>query len=163
GKDPGEQARAIMERLGTPHYTRIDAPATPQQKAVLKKLSPESVRAATLAGEPIRAKLVRAPGNGAEIGGLKVVADQGWFAERAVVDGEIVIVGRRGLEFEALLLRIHPAASRVKLLAQESPASYVAFDLLALGEDDLRGRPLSERREKLERALGKAKAPVHLT
>jgi phosphoglucomutase len=82
GKDPGEQTRAIMQRLGTPHYTRIDAPATPQQKAVLKKLSPEAVRADTLAGEPIRAKLVRAPGNGAEIGGLKVVADDGWFAAR---------------------------------------------------------------------------------
>src|SRR5207302_3313519 len=75
GKDPGEQARGIMQRLGTPYYTRIDAPATPQQKSVLKKLSPESVRAQTLAGQPIRAKLTRAPGNGAEIGGLKVVAD----------------------------------------------------------------------------------------
>jgi phosphoglucomutase len=82
GKDPGEQARAIMERLGTPYYTRIDAPATPQQKSVLKKLSPEAVRAKTLAGQPIRAKLTRAPGNGAEIGGLKVVADDGWFAAR---------------------------------------------------------------------------------
>ncbi len=82
GKDPGEQARAIMQRLGTPHYTRIDAPATPQQKAVLKKLSPEAVRAQTLAGQPIRARLTRAPGNGAEIGGLKVVADDGWFAAR---------------------------------------------------------------------------------
>jgi phosphoglucomutase len=82
GKDPGEQARAIMQRLGTPHYTRIDAPATPRQKAVLKKLSPEAVRAETLAGQPIRAKLTRAPGNGAEIGGLKVVADDGWFAAR---------------------------------------------------------------------------------
>src|SRR5215470_14127186 len=82
GKDPGEQARAIMQRFGTPRYTRIDAPATPQQKAVLKKLSPQAVRADALAGEPIRAKLVRAPGNGAEIGGLKVVADQGWFAAR---------------------------------------------------------------------------------
>jgi phosphoglucomutase len=82
GKDPGEQARAIMERLGTPHYTRIDAPASPQQKAVLKKLSPDAVRADTLAGQPIRAKLTRAPGNGAEIGGLKVVADDGWFAAR---------------------------------------------------------------------------------
>jgi phosphoglucomutase len=81
-KDPGRQARAIMERLGTPHYTRIDAPATPQEKAVLKKLSPEAVRADTLAGQPIRAKLTRAPGNGAEIGGLKVVADDGWFAAR---------------------------------------------------------------------------------
>ena len=82
GKDPGEQARAIMQRLGTPYYTRIDAPATPQQKSILKKLSPESVRAETLAGQPIRAKLTRAPGNGAEIGGLKVVTDDGWFAAR---------------------------------------------------------------------------------
>jgi phosphoglucomutase len=82
GKDPGEQAGEIMRRLGTPHYTRIDAPATPRQKSVLKKLSPESVRAETLAGQPIRAKLTRAPGNGAEIGGLKVVADDGWFAAR---------------------------------------------------------------------------------
>src|SRR5256884_6393021 len=61
GKDPGEQARAIMQRLGTPYYTRIDAPATPQQKSILKKLSPEAVRAETLAGQPIRAKLTRAP------------------------------------------------------------------------------------------------------
>jgi len=80
-----------------------------------------------------------------------------------VTDGEIVIAGQRGLDFEGLLLRIHPAASRVKMLAEESPASYVAFDLLALGADDLRGRPLVERREKLERALGKARVPVHLT
>src|ERR671924_335966 len=83
--------------------------------------------------------------------------------ERCVVDGEIVIAGKGGLDFEALLLRIHPAASRVKLLAQESPSSYVVFDLLALGADDLRDRPMSERREKLERALAKASAPVHLT
>src|SRR5207244_1523189 len=80
GKDPGEQARAIMQRLGTPYYTRIDAPATPQQKSILKKLSPESVRAETLAGQPIRTKLTRAPGNGAEIGGLKVVGGGRWFA-----------------------------------------------------------------------------------
>src|SRR5207237_169427 len=70
---------------------------------------------------------------------------------------------KAGLEFEALLLRIHPAASRVKMLAQESPASYVAFGLLGRGEDDLRERRLAERREMLERALGKARAPVHLT
>jgi phosphoglucomutase len=82
GKDPGERVQAIMASLGTPHYTRIDAPATPQQKAVLKKLSPESVRASMLGGQPIRARLTRAPGNGAEIGGLKVVADDGWFAAR---------------------------------------------------------------------------------
>jgi ATP-dependent DNA ligase len=83
--------------------------------------------------------------------------------ERCVVDGEIVITGKKGLDFEALLLRIHPAASRVKLLAQESPASFVAFDLLALGDDDLRDRPLAERREKLEGALREARPPVHLT
>jgi len=68
--------------LGRPVYTRIDAPATPAQKAALKKLSPQAVRAETLAGERIVAKLVRAPGNGAEIGGLKVVAENGWFAAR---------------------------------------------------------------------------------
>src|SRR6476661_4891935 len=68
---------------------------------------------------------------------------------RCVVDGEIVIAGSAGLDFEALLLRIHPAASRVKLLAAETPASYVAWDLLALGDDDLRESPLSLRREQL--------------
>ena len=81
-KDPGALARELMAELGTPHYTRIDAPATPQEKAVLKKLAPEQVSAKTLAGEPIRARLTKAPGNGAEIGGLKVVAENGWFAAR---------------------------------------------------------------------------------
>jgi ATP-dependent DNA ligase len=83
--------------------------------------------------------------------------------ERCVTDGEIVIAGAAGLDFEALLLRIHPAASRVKLLAEQSPASYVAFDLLAEGERDLRGAPLAERRAALERALAGAGARVHLT
>src|SRR5215212_9687705 len=69
--------------------------------------------------------------------------------ERCVVDGEVVIVGAKGLDFEALLLRIHPAASRVKLLASETPASYVAWDLLALGDEDLRDVPLETRRAKL--------------
>ena len=83
--------------------------------------------------------------------------------ERCVVDGELVIVGAGGLDFEALLLRIHPAASRVKLLAAESPASFVAWDLLALGDEDLRQTPLAERRERLERTLGDAEPPVHLS
>jgi ATP-dependent DNA ligase len=73
--------------------------------------------------------------------------------ERCVVDGEIVIAGKAGLDFEALLLRIHPAASRVKLLAGEMPASLVAFDVLALGDRDLRGVPLVERRALLERSV----------
>src|SRR6202011_2161127 len=72
----------LSAELGRPVYTRIDAPATPAQKAALKKLSPEAVRAETLAGEKIVAQLVRAPGNGAEIGGRKVVAENGWFAAR---------------------------------------------------------------------------------
>jgi ATP-dependent DNA ligase len=73
--------------------------------------------------------------------------------ERCVIDGEIVIVGAHGLDFEALLLRIHPAASRVKLLAQETPASFVAWDLLAIGDEDLREVPLELRRERLESVL----------
>ena len=82
GKDPGEHYRALTEQFGTPRYTRVDAAATPEQKDRLKKLSPEAVAAATLAGEPITAKLTRAPGNDAPIGGLKVVAASGWFAAR---------------------------------------------------------------------------------
>jgi len=80
--------------------------------------------------------------------------------ERCVVDGEIVIAGDHGLDFEALLLRIHPAASRVKLLAEQTPASYVVWDLIALGDDDLRDVPLETRRAKLEQVV---KPPVHLS
>ena len=86
-----------------------------------------------------------------------------WLPERCVVDGEIVIAGDRGLDFEALLQRIHPAESRIQLLARETPASFVAFDLLALGDDDLRDRPFEERRAQLAHALAGAGAPVHLT
>ena len=83
--------------------------------------------------------------------------------ERCVVDGEIVIPGDNGLDFDALLQRIHPAASRVNMLAEQTPASFVAFDLLALGDDNLMERPFAERRTQLEKALKKAKPPVHLT
>ncbi len=82
GQDPGEHFRTLAAEFGTPYYTRIDAPATPEQKASLQKLSPENVRESNLAGEPITAKLTRAPGNNAAIGGLKVVAANGWFAAR---------------------------------------------------------------------------------
>src|SRR5688500_1938941 len=82
---------------------------------------------------------------------------------RCVVDGEVVIVGAAGLDFEALLLRIHPAASRVKLLAAQAPASFVAWDLLALGDEDLRDAALAVRRERLEQALAGAAPPVHLS
>jgi ATP-dependent DNA ligase len=83
--------------------------------------------------------------------------------ERCVVDGEIVIAGPAGLDFDALSQRIHPAASRVKLLAETMPASFVAFDLLAVDDDDLRAAGYATRRAALEKALRKAKAPVHLT
>ncbi|MFN2385159.1 MAG: ATP-dependent DNA ligase, partial [Thermoanaerobaculia bacterium] len=83
--------------------------------------------------------------------------------ERCVVDGEIVIAGESGLDFEALLLRIHPAASRVKLLAEQTPASFVAWDLLALGAEDLREEPLAARRARLEQTLAGAAPPVHLS
>jgi ATP-dependent DNA ligase len=82
---------------------------------------------------------------------------------RCVVDGEIVIATPTGLDFEALQQRIHPADSRVRRLAAETPASFVAFDLLALGDDDLRTAPLHERRARLETALAGATPPVHLT
>ncbi|MFP5073151.1 ATP-dependent DNA ligase [Pseudonocardia nantongensis] len=87
------------------------------------------------------------------------------FPQRAVIDGEIVVADttRNTLDFEALQQRIHPAASRVRLLSTETPASFVAFDLLALDDEDLTGRPFAERRERLETALADAVPPVHLT
>jgi phosphoglucomutase len=82
GKDPGEHYRELTAEFGIPYYTRIDAPATPEQKAKLAKLTPDVVKESELAGEPITAKLTKAPGNDAPIGGLKVVAESGWFAAR---------------------------------------------------------------------------------
>jgi phosphoglucomutase len=82
GKDPGEHYAELTAQFGAPLYTRIDAPATPEQKARLRELTPEAVTASSLAGEPIVAKLTRAPGDDAPIGGLKVVASSGWFAAR---------------------------------------------------------------------------------
>ena len=87
------------------------------------------------------------------------------FPPRAVIDGEIIVadVERNTLNFEALQQRIHPAASRVKLLAGQTPASFIAFDLLALGDDDLTATPLIERRAALENALADARPPIHIT
>jgi ATP-dependent DNA ligase len=82
---------------------------------------------------------------------------------RCVIDGEIVIAGERGLDFEALQLRLHPAASRVRMLAEQTPADFIAFDLLALGDDDYTGLPFSERRAALVDALAGAGPSVHLT
>ena len=82
GRNPAEAYASLTERFGSPAYRRVDAPATPEQKAALGRLSPGAVRASTLAGDPITAILTAAPGNGAPIGGLKVVTAQGWFAAR---------------------------------------------------------------------------------
>jgi phosphoglucomutase len=82
GRDPGEHYQELTKQFGSPLYTRIDAPATPEQKEQLKKLNPEAVQTTEMAGEPIVAKLTRAPGNDAPIGGLKVVTASGWFAAR---------------------------------------------------------------------------------
>jgi len=82
GKNPGELYQQLTTEFGTPFYTRIDAPATPEQKARLQKLSPNAIANDTLADEPITAKLTSAPGNGVPIGGLKVVTENGWFAAR---------------------------------------------------------------------------------
>jgi len=82
GKDPGVHYEELTRKYGAPFYSRIDAPATPEEKARLAKLDPSAVKASDLAGEPIEAKLTKAPGNQAPIGGLKVVAESGWFAAR---------------------------------------------------------------------------------
>jgi ATP-dependent DNA ligase len=83
--------------------------------------------------------------------------------DRCVLDGEIVVVGDKGLDFDALQQRIHPAVSRVTLLSQTTPASFIAFDLLALGDEDYTGRSFAERRAALEQALASVRAPIHLT
>ena len=82
GKDPSATYTDLTEMFGVPFYERIDAPATTEQKAVLKNLSPEMVHSKDLAGEPIIGKLTAAPANGASIGGLKVISENGWFAAR---------------------------------------------------------------------------------
>jgi len=92
-----------------------------------------------------------------------VAAVKAQLPERCVVDGEIVIAAGQGLDFEALLQRIHPADSRVRMLAETTPASFVAFDLLALGDDSMLDLPQSTRRARLEQALASAAPPVHLT
>ena len=106
GKDPGEHYRELTAEFGTPYYTRIDAPATPEQKARLENLSPEAVTESSLAGEPITAKLTHAPGNNAPIGGLKVVA--------------AAAGSRRGHRARRTSTRSTPRASRTKRISTQS-------------------------------------------
>jgi len=113
GKDPGEHFRALVEEFGMPYYTRIDAPASPEQKAKLAKLSPESVKESTLGGEPITAKLTRAPGNDAPIGGLKVVTASGWFAARPSGTENIYKIYAESFKDEAHLEAIVAEAQQI--------------------------------------------------
>ena len=113
GKDPGEHFRALAEEFGMPYYTRIDAPATPEQKAKLSKLSPEAVKESELAGEPIIAKLTRAPGNDAPIGGLKVVSSNGWFAARPSGTENIYKIYAESFRDESHLERIVDEAQQI--------------------------------------------------
>ncbi len=112
-KDPGEYYLDLTKRHGTPYYTRIDAPATPSQKAALKKLTPEVVTATELAGEPIVAKLTRAPGNDAPIDGLKVVTRQGWFAARPSGTENIYKLYAESFKSQAHLDAILEAAQKI--------------------------------------------------
>ncbi|HET7755591.1 MAG TPA: phosphoglucomutase (alpha-D-glucose-1,6-bisphosphate-dependent) [Anaeromyxobacteraceae bacterium] len=113
GKDPGELYRAISAALGTPYYARVDAPATPAQKTALKRLAPDAVRAEVLAGEKIVAKLTRAPGNDADIGGLKVVAENGWFAARPSGTEDVYKIYAESFRDEAHLRTILDEARQI--------------------------------------------------
>jgi phosphoglucomutase len=113
GKDPGEHYLELTKEFGTPFYTRIDAPATPEQKARLLKLEPSDVKASDLAGEPIEAKLTRAPANQAPIGGLKVVASSGWFAARPSGTEDIYKIYAESFRDQAHLDAIVAEAHRI--------------------------------------------------
>ncbi|HVV16311.1 MAG TPA: phosphoglucomutase (alpha-D-glucose-1,6-bisphosphate-dependent) [Polyangia bacterium] len=113
GKDPGQHFQELAARFGTPFYTRVDAPATPAEKSALKKLAPEAVKASVLAGEPIIAKLTRAPGNDAPIGGLKVAAASGWFAARPSGTEDVYKIYAESLKSEAHLQAILEEARQI--------------------------------------------------
>ncbi|ADI13884.1 phosphoglucomutase (alpha-D-glucose-1,6-bisphosphate-dependent) [Truepera radiovictrix] len=113
GRDPGEHYRELQARFGAPLYERMDAPATPEQKAALSALSPEQVTADTLAGDPITAKLTRAPANGAPIGGLKVVTSSGWFAARPSGTEDIYKIYAESFRGQEHLARIQQEAQEI--------------------------------------------------
>ena len=124
GKDPGEHYRELTAEFGTSYYTRIDAPASPEQKSKLQKLSPDAVKESDLAGEPITAKLTRAPGNNASIGGLKVVAKSGWFAARPSGTENIYKVYAESFKSEQHLSSIVAEAQKIVNNALRSSAEH---------------------------------------
>ena len=113
GRDPGERFQAITERLGRPSYARIDQPADRAQKAILKNLTPERIRATDLAGDKIEAKLAKAPGNGAAFGGIKVTSANGWFAARPSGTEEVYKIYAESFRDEAHLAAIQAAAATI--------------------------------------------------
>jgi phosphoglucomutase len=121
GKDPGEHYRELTAEFGTPYYTRIDAPATPEQKAQLQRLSPDAVRESTLAGDPITGRLTSAPGNNASIGGLKVTTAQGWFAARPSGTENVYKIYAESFQSEAHLNTILAEAEAIVNKAIASP------------------------------------------
>jgi ATP-dependent DNA ligase len=155
----------------------MNLPVNPPVAPMLAKLSRELPRSGSVINEPkwdgFRCVVFR-DGDAIELGSRnerpldryfpELVAElRARLPERCVVDGEIVVATGEGLDFDALQARIHPAASRVRMLAEATPASFVAFDLLAIGDEDLTGRPFSERRARLVEVLGGCGAPVHVT
>jgi phosphoglucomutase len=121
GKDPGEHYRQLTAEFGASFYTRIDAPANPAQRAKLEKLSPDSVKASRLAGEPITATLIHAPGNNAPIGGLKVVTASGWFAARPSGTENIYKIYAESFQGETHLNSIVSEAQEIVDHALNSP------------------------------------------
>jgi phosphoglucomutase len=113
GRDPAMHYQDLTERFGAPAYERIDAPATPAEKAILKALSPEQVTATELAGEPIQEKLTRAPGNNAAIGGLKVVTENGWFAARPSGTENIYKIYAESFKGQQHLEKVQDEARRI--------------------------------------------------
>jgi phosphoglucomutase len=123
GKDPGELYQEMTTEFGTPYYTRIDAPATPEQKARLQKLSPAAVATDNLAADTITAKLTSAPGNGAPIGGLKVMTENGWFAARPSGTEDIYKIYAESFKDQSHLDAIVREAQEIVTDALRSPDS----------------------------------------
>ena len=116
GREPGAWYEELTKELGRPYYARMDLPATPAQKKALKSLRPEALAAKELAGEPISAKLTKAPGNGADIGGLKVAARSGWFAVRPSGTEDLCKIYAESLRSEEHLKQIQDEALEIAQL-----------------------------------------------
>jgi phosphoglucomutase len=123
GRDPGESYRALNQEFGEPFYDRVDAPATPEEKAVLARLSPEQINLTALAGERIQTILTRAPGNNAPLGGVKVMTANGWFAARPSGTEDIYKIYAESFQSEAQLRKILEEAQTVVSAAAASKST----------------------------------------